>query len=441
MSNERSIKILIVHNKEPKVHDLFTHQVNSVVEKLSLKIKLQIIWCTYPSDFSIHKPIHHDDDFIDSRKYNTTREIIEDINPDMVIINGSMDFHNVIISFTTKQLGIPLIVFFLRNFDLVKAKNTLESVKSRLRVLFNYDSEIISGSKHSGSREIRKYYVWQISQMFKNLRILNLGFLFTFSFLTRYLIQIFFKYSPLDNVISGDLNFCTNDQWRNRLVSKKFDESKVYVTGDPYFDHLYNEISKNKEPQLKKDQKLKILFCTSTLHEHGLCSKKMEYDLIKDTVEQISRKNNYEISLKIHPSTSSKEDYEENILNKIPYKINLFQKENLVELIKKHDIMLTYGGTGVIHYGVLMKTPVINLDYNIEATKNNIFVDDNVIIQCKNPKVLLNDIEASLQKHTTQEKIDKYVKRYLGIFDGNSAERISNLIYKFIEKSLPYEKA
>ena len=94
--------------------------------------------------------------------------------------------------------------------------------------------------------------------------------------------------------------------------------------------------------------------------------------------------------------------------------------------------MLTYGGPGSIHYGVLMGMPIVNLDYNTNATKNNVFVDGNLITQCKNQKDLLNCIKE--KGKVTQRDIDNYVNKYIGIFDGSSSERAAQIILESIKE-------
>jgi UDP-N-acetylglucosamine 2-epimerase len=238
---------------------------------------------------------------------------------------------------------------------------------------------------------------------------------------------------PVNNLIAGDINLCRDMIWAKELIECGFDKSSIFVVGDPYFDSLFTEIQNSKKLETT-NQKTRILFCTSTLSGHGFCSKKEENELIINTVNNILKYNDFEISLKIHPSTVSREDYEKEVLSEFSSNVILYQQEDLVELINSHDLMLTYGGPGTIHYGVLMKKPIVNLDFNTNATKNNIFFDEKIITQCKSLSNLGSDIRESRKKVISDEDVQRYIKRYIGIFDGKSSERAAQSILDLLSK-------
>lgn len=425
------MKLLIVHNKSPEIHDLFTNQAKTICQELKKKIQLEITWVIFPSHDTINVRIQSPD-VIDSRDYKDIFEMLKVNKPKFIIINGSLDFHNVNISTMAKYLKIPLIVLFLRNFQHVKSKSFFQSMRSKIRILTNYEITERNGIKTINSNDLRKFYLNQFKYMYKTLKKTKKNSISSIIFLIKYSKLVFFN-SSINKIICGRINFCSNKEWKNKLIKEKFPKAKIFIIGDTYFDSIYNEIKNNENKLIKNHDKIKILFCTSTLHEHGMCTKNEEYDLIRNTIKNISYSEKFEISLKIHPSTSSKKEYNEQILKDITEKISVFQKEDLINLIKNHDIMLTYGGTGSIHYGVLMGMPIVNLDYNINATRNNVFVDDNLILQCKNQKVLIDCLERTKKKKITKKNIDDYVKKYIGIFDGNSSERAAQIIFDSIK--------
>ena len=81
------------------------------------------------------------------------------------------------------------------------------------------------------------------------------------------------------------------------------------------------------------------------MHEHGYVSKKEENDVILKTIDKIIQNKNFEITLKIHPSTSSKTEYEK-LLDKREVKI--YQKEDLMDVLPQFNVMITYGASSVI---------------------------------------------------------------------------------------------
>ena len=167
----KTINILIIHNKNPKDHDLFTNQTKAICQKLNNKIQLKITWVVFPSHDTINSKIGSSE-FMDSREYKDAFEIIKYAKPDFVIINGSLDFHNVIMSLTTKYLKIPLIVLFLRDFQYVKLHSHIESLKFRTSVLTNYEITSRDDLQTINSKELRKFYLNQFWHLF-NISAIN----------------------------------------------------------------------------------------------------------------------------------------------------------------------------------------------------------------------------------------------------------------------------
>ena len=201
------INILIIHNKNPKDHDLFTNQAKAICKKLNDKIKIKITWVVFPSHDTINTKIESSE-FIDSREYEDIFEIIKHVKPDFIVINGSLDFHNVSTSLTAKYLKIPLIVLFLRNFQHVKSKSSIESLKSRTSVLTSYEITSRDNSKIISSKELRKFYLNQFWCLFKVLRKTKKNIFSSIVFLAKYSKLVVFEHSPVDNIVPGKINLC-----------------------------------------------------------------------------------------------------------------------------------------------------------------------------------------------------------------------------------------
>lgn len=412
----RRLKILIPHNKPPFVNDLMTTQCKKICSELEKKFELKIIWVIYPTDENLTFE-GNDPNIIYAEKYSNAIEILETVHPDLVMINGSMDFHNVSTALASKYKQIPMVVIFFRNFIHVISTPTKKSIKVRLRSGFTYP----------------KFYINQYVFLIKTLKKINYSFFKMSKFLLSYSNMIFFSYFPINNVISGDINLCKDEKWTKKLIETGFDKSSIFVVGDPYFDSLSKEKQNSKITKIENN-KTKILFCTAALSAHNFCSKKEENELIIDVVNEILKHEDFEIDIKIHPSTVSREDYEKEVLPKLSSRVMVYQAENLTELINQYHVILTYGGTGAIHNAALIGKPIVNLDFKTNTTANNVFIDDKIITQCERLSNLSSDIKQSKMKTILENDIQQYIDKYIGISDGKSSIRAADAIFDLVNK-------
>ena len=414
-----SLKVLISHNKLPHIHDLATVQYKKILLELQKKSDLKIIWVIHPTEETSELKTESSD-IIDAGKYNNAVEILQKICPDIIMINGSMDFHNVTMALAARYMKIPLVTIFFRNFVHAISTPSTKSIRARMRRGFSNP----------------KFYVKQYVFLIRTLQKINYNPFRLIKFVLFYTKSVFFSYFPINHIISGDINLCRDNKWNKKLTEFGFDKLTIFEVGDPYFDSLFKEMQNVKKVQKSLDKKIKILFCTSTMAGHGFCSQKEENNLIIDTINKILENDSFDISLKMHPSTISRKDYENEVLPKLRFSIPFYQQENLAELVSTHDIMLTYGGTGAIHYGILMGKPIVNLDFNTPATANNVFVDNKIITQCKSLLNLVSDIQKTNYKVNSNEDVQLYIEKHIGIFDGKSSERSAKAIFDLIDKKI-----
>lgn len=373
---------------------------------------------------------------INAHNYPNTVSIIEDVKPDLVLINGSIDFHNIEVALAAKFKKIPLVTFFFRNIVPATIYSPFDTVRIRIRGLFsNKVSDNNSVSKGNRLKWFR-FYLNQFHFLRKTIQAMNYNLFQQINFIIFYTKTIMFCPAPIHKAISGNRNLCSVSKWVERLTNHEFIKSSIFLVGDPYFDQLYSEIQKNKNDQHFNSDKTGILFCTSTMHEHDYCSKNEEYNLIKNTILEILSHERLEVAVKIHPSTASREEFVEEIMKKLPTKIELYQKENLVNLLNQYDIMVSYGGSGAILYGVLLGKPVINLQFNTRATGNNVWIDDNLIIKCESFNTLVSNIMKSKKTIFQKKHYDNFIKTNLGIFDGRSSERAAIVITEILNDNV-----
>lgn len=439
-----NITILIPHNKSPYAHDMMTVQCNNICKELQKKCNLQVVWAV----FSPEKIIELKTDnlqIINSHNYKNVLEIIESIDPDLILINGTLDFHNVESAMVARFKNIPLVTIFFWgrsqiyfNISQNKITSKLKSVQARCR---NLVSDRVSPKLSTPNKPIKfqalRFFIKQYSFLRKNLKAINLSTFQQIKFILSYTKTVLFSLSPVNKIISGNVNLCSVEEWIKTLSELGFDKSSIFVVGDTYFDTLYSEMQSNKTKPPTEINITRILFCTSTMYEHGLCSEKEEYDLISSVVTEILNHNEFEIAIKIHPSTASREKYEQ-LLRNFLGKVKIYQKENLTELISQYDVMVTYGGTSAIFYGIVQKKPIVVLNFFNTSTSCNLFQDKEVTTECNSISDLISKIKESKRRVVSEISYAKYLERHLDKFDGKNSERSASIILKLIQKKLTH---
>lgn len=421
----RALTILIPTIKHPSVSaDTILTLINNICNKLKERYNLKLVWAVFQPK-EIEERQDKDSQIVDFHKYENAIEILEMIKPDLIFIDGILEFGNTAFVMAGKLNGIPIVsIYFWHSF--LKTHSKLNALRSKLRLVF---STTVPGdiSNENQSRitvfgSILKKYNFLIKTLQKinytPFQLLKFIFWYTKVRMSRYVI--------VDKIISGDLNFCFLPEWLEVLDKLGFEKSTLRVPGNPAFDNIFLQIQENKSKRNNDSNKTRILFCPSPLSEHGYITKNEQGKLIVSVVKEVLKNSEFELSVKIHPTTASRKGYE-NTLKNFSNKITFYQKEDVVNLINKHDVMVTFGGSTIALYGVLLKIPVIFITA-IETNEFNQFFDKTMMIECKNLKTLSEKIKESKSKIISKDDYEKYTEKWIGKFDGKSSERIANEI-------------
>jgi hypothetical protein len=430
------ITILVPTNTPPKFNDAFTIQCKKICESLSKKATLRLLWVMFPSIPPYKKSdcLSSNDDVVFFDDFDSFHKLFDHIKPDVVLVNGSLDFHNVETILVSKFKKIPLVTLFFRN-PYVKKLSIFSTFKSRFRsVMSEYDAdEYEQPLKKSFTT---KFFFNQFQSLFKTLHEIHFTKIQTFIFFLKYVIINFSDVNPTNKIISGDINLCNVDKNKDILLSSNFNESSIFVVGDPYFDN--HDISEQKYVSEESLKQPKILFITPANHEHGLCSKNDEMNLIVRVINFVLE-HNYKIAVKIHPSSSRMHEYADALKRTISV-IPLFQSENLIELLNNFDMVITYGGSGAIHDSVLLGKPIVHLDFDKNITGQSIHHFDKIITHCKNFDELILNIQISQNKKITKNDIKSFFQKYLGYYQGKPSDNAANIIHTFFKKDSVQKK-
>jgi len=425
----KTLRILIPKIKPPTVPDIVTSQITNILSELKTHFDLNITWLIFqPYKFSNYK--HNDSEIVDFHNFCNAIDAIETIKPDLVFMESILGIHGIAFSFACKSKRIPLVT--ITTTGISKSTKTLFAIKSSFRLIFsNHVLGEIDQTKEKKFGMLR-YSLTRYRFLLRTLRKLNYGFWFLFKFILFYpAFQIFSKYYVTFHPInSGDLNICLNNNYYQRMFKAGFDKNSLFLAGDPGYDSFYNISHSLLNSYKHKSKNFEILFCPSPMHEHGMMSKSNEHKLILDIINYIKQFNDVTLSIKIHPSSASKEEYVK-LLHEHNFSGKIYHKENIIDLILNTDVVLNYGSSSVVLDSILLKKPVIMILLNNPEFDR--LYDDRIILGCKKISELPKLISKAKQFQYDPNNLENYIKNQIGIFDGNNSERIAKKIFEFLK--------
>ena len=424
----KKITILIPKIKPPNISDIVTTQIENILSELSNQFSLNVVWLIFqPTTFSDYSFKTYQ--VVDYHKYDNAVDVIDKIQPDLIINEVRLGINGICFGISSKYRKIPNITITPTGKS--EFFSTTFSTKSNFQLIFS--DKVIADTSNNKPKKLAmlKYSIHRYGFLLKSLKNSGYGLMDVLKFILFYpRFQISSKaYPALHKITSGNLNFCFNEHWFGRLLDAEFDKSTLMLVGDPAFDDLYDDNQNHTNDKFDSD-KTRILFCPTPMHEHGWLTKVEEDNLILKIIKEVRKYPKFEISLKIHPSSSSHDEYE-SLLKSLNPPITLFQKENIMLLLKEFDAMLTYGSSNVILNGILSKTPVVlfNFDQKNKLSRLN---DSEVIKECNDMAELHSQL-SSIKNPVSKEILENYIKSQIGIFDGKNSQRIAKCIEKLIK--------
>ena len=428
MIPQEKITILIPIMRPPNVTSVDVKAVNKIIEKLKEKIEVRQIWIIFQNTkFKIQNL--NDIEVIHFEEFKNAVEIIEKFQPDVILFDGELTILSVAFALAGKKKETPTVgTFFIP--EIKKAESRW--VKNRIQMIFAKKAftQVKIDSELDESRAIN-FLFREYKFLLRTIKKINFNLFELIKFLITYpRVQLFSRFHIAHHKINEPiLTLCSTISWKDKLVKQGFDEKKIKVIGTPLYDNLFD---KTKDIDFKHTnlEKIKILFCTSSMHEHGVWSKKIEDGLIKNTINKLNEHEDFQVSLKIHPVTSSIDEYRK-LIKETKLDVKLYQKESFLELIKEYDVIITYGPSSIVHECVLLRKPIVLLQLINDSLTESMYDEDTINI-CKNLDNIFNDINDAQNKTINQTIRDEQIENMIGKFDGECSERAVNEILKAI---------
>ena len=428
MIAQEKITILIPIMRPPNVTSVDVKAVNKIIEKLKEKIEVRQIWIIFQNTkFKIQNL--NDIEVIHFEEFKNAVEIIEKFQPDVILFDGELTILSVAFALAGKKKETPTVgTFFIP--EIKKAESRW--VKNRIQMIFAKKAftQVKIDSELDESRAIN-FLFREYKFLLRTIKKMNFNLFELIKFLITYpRVQLFSRFHIAHHKINEPtLTLCSTISWKDKLEKQGFDKKKLKVIGTPLYDNLFDKI-KDIDFKHTNLEKIKILFCTSSMHEHGIWSKEIEDGLIKNTINKLNEHEDFQVSLKIHPVTSSIDEYKK-LIKETKLDVKLYQKESFLELIKEYDVIITYGPSSIVHECILLRKPIVLLQLINDSLTESMYNEDTINI-CKNLDNIFNDINDAQNKTINQTIRDEQIENMIGKFDGECSERAVNEILKVI---------
>jgi UDP-N-acetylglucosamine 2-epimerase len=202
--------------------------------------------------------------------------------------------------------------------------------------------------------------------------------------------------------------FTENSTSVDYLVKSGLKRENFRVVGNPVF---YNAFKKRTQILSKDDKKLNILFITANLESgqgKSNFSKSKRNKMIKETITSLNQfhKETF-LVIKIHPTAENYTEYKQ-LLEKFE-NIHLSQKDDIVDLISKSDVIITPVTSTAAVIALIMNKPIIIWNYfHIEQ---DLLLKTDAALECKNISELNNCLDSAESfREKNAEKINKLIE-------------------------------
>jgi hypothetical protein len=425
------MRILVPTSVHPSKKNLRTIYINNVKKYLDDLIDLELAWVVYqpePIQLSENSKIK----IFDIHQFKNSVDLLKQTKPDCVMVTSSLDPIQYSLSLACKFLKIPLACFYYndpitRKIDLIKNTSVV------LRIFFS--DQLPTDNIHQQKKMRRgKFFIYKYLFLIKTKQAMHFSFLSIFTSIFKEIVMYLTNKNLFSNIYA-DMHFLPNLQMAEELSELNIEKNKIFVTGNPIWDSLYKN-SEKLEKQVVKTGKINLLIITDALFEHGIWSKDQRNNFLISLFQIIVKDKDILFSIKIHPTSENKEYYLD-LLNNLNLKNNIYQNEDLEQLLPKFDIVLTYGFS-TIHTELSslgIRTVFFEIDSSfIKMPMFNEGITSGHIIKCINFSDLLPAVHSLFKKEISlSDAFLKQREKLFYKFDGKSGRRVSQLLLDHIK--------
>ena len=434
------LKILVVNDVFPHIRNRTTILFENIVPLIKKKLEVKVFWVitdNYGERIKVTNPNY---EVFYLSDYKNAREILEKIKPDLCYHLAGANVPDYAFMLVERHLKIP-------NFGII-------SVGPGEGTADFYFTEEVSGQKkflaHAGQFFEKKDV--DSENIIKSTRGKN--FLKKCLFLIRTLrsieksnLEIIIELLELIKLFYGtsdagefnkkfycDLMFADGTPASvDFLVKSGLKRENITAVGNPVF---YNAFKKRTQISLKDNNKLNILFITANLTSgqgKSNFSKSRRNKMIEETITSINKfHKKTSLVIKIHPTAENYTEYKQ-LLEKFE-NIHLSQKDDIMDLVNKSDVVITPVTSTAAIIALIMNKPIII--WNYFHVEQDLLLRTDTALECKNISELNNCLDSAESfREKNAEKINNIIDENFSY--ENPSQRIADEILDFIRKHNP----
>lgn len=396
----------------------------SIVEVLGKRIPIEDLWMVHNGGSKL-KEYNDNVTAYNVFAFSDFVEIMEILKPDLVIsMGGDFEYLERSMLKAAKAKGILTVDIVSSVYELsYLEKGSSDSIiTGRLYALVN-----------RGGYILRKYFF-----LLKTLYRAKYGVKYIFTTVLKDMYLPLSAFVPRYNFGAGNLNIVPTPTWINILTKKGIEKETIVVTGECSMDKIYDDLRVYKESH-RNDRirdRLKIVFITTNMVEHGYWKPKMRDELVRNVFKGLKEEfgPSIELKVKIHPVNESEQTYK-NLISDIDSKIPVIQKADLLELIGESHVVIGFGITSAYLQAILLRKPVILLNFYNENVSNNIYIRENIVTECTSIDELINLLKRKSYKVIDDDRLDDLIQKIFYKFDGKCTQRASKAIFDLLLQS------
>ena len=448
------LKILVVNDVFPHIRNRTTILFENIVPLIKKKLDVKVFWIItddYGERIKVTNPNY---EVFYLSDYKNAREILEKIKPDLCYHLAGASVLDYAFMLVERHLKIP-------NFGLVDVLSGeggsyfREEVSGqrvfleRVRQFFekkNVDYD--NGIKTTRGKNFLKKCLFLIRTL-RSIGKSNLEIVIEIFELIKlfYGITKFTKLRTnqknLVNVIGKgefnkkfncDLIFTDTPAAIDLLVKSGLKRENIRAVGNPVFNTAFE---KREQIPLKDNNKLNILFITANLgggQGKSDFSKSRRNKMIEEVITSLNKfHKETSLVIKIHPTGEDYAEYKQ-LLEKFE-NVNLSQKDDIMDLINKSDVIITPVTSTAAFIALIMNKPIII--WNYFHVEQDLLLRTDTVLECKNISELnncLDSVESFRKKNA--EKINKLIETTLSY--GDSSQIITNEILNLLKSRKPH---
>jgi len=330
------MKLAVFTTVKPDKKNLRIQYFEILIEELRKNIPVHILWIvSQPDKFPTIK--EKDQSIYSIREFSNGLDLLKKIEPDLVLVSIRKESVQFAASLASNFLKIPLVSFTGAKIDFRKTEDLKKN-----RTIQHLLSNRVPTDSESQTQFFRRgrFFFYKYTFLVKT----KLAVKYSFFNIIKSLFNDFFMYAFDKSLPFSDLPelyLLHHESQMKRFIDQGLNSKKMIVIGNLLLDRINIKNHIPHDSSLKQN-KIRVLIVTDSLFEHGVWSFNQRDAFLKKLFETLKEDNSIKFSLKIHPVSENVEYYKK-LLSELKICSDIYQSEDLWDLIYDYDVVLSYG--------------------------------------------------------------------------------------------------